>query len=260
MYRSDLCAFAAKEGEIEVLEWLVKEGCPLFDTAREAAIEANHLKVLKWLITHGCPGTIKIDYSLAVRYSRHEIFKWLVEQKFRWDEGLPISAALIGNLDVLKWLREEGCPWDDERVVLTAVKHSQFEVLRWATQIGCSWPEIDPWLVVKWTYSENDIKVLQWIHDEGHLNRTNELITAAIARENLTVLRWCIKIGVCGTKDNCRTAAEMGLLDMLKLLRRSGTPWDQSVLVEAVKRKGLRMLKWIFLHGGAQLLTKVSNK
>jgi len=95
--------------------------------------------VLKWLVAKGCLGSIKADYNFAVKHRRHEIFKWLVEQKFRWDEGLPVGAASIGNLEVLKWLREEECSWNDEQVIFAALRNREFEMLKWLLQTGCHW-------------------------------------------------------------------------------------------------------------------------
>ena len=77
----------------------------------------------------------------------------------------------------------------------------------------------DPMQLVQLTYTEEDIKILQWIHDEGHFCDTNEFLTAAVARGNLIALRWCPKMGVHGTTVNCRMAAEKCRLDILKLLR-----------------------------------------
>jgi len=30
-----------------------------------------------------------------------------------WDEETCSNVALNGHLEVLKWLRENGCPWDE---------------------------------------------------------------------------------------------------------------------------------------------------
>ena len=43
-----------------------------------------------------------------------------------------------GNLELVQWLRAEGCPWN----TLTChyvVETGQVEVLRWARENGCPW-------------------------------------------------------------------------------------------------------------------------
>ena len=45
-----------------------------------------------------------------------------------------------GNLEVLKWAREAGCPWD-VRTCWMAAKGGHLEVLKWAREQGCPWTE-----------------------------------------------------------------------------------------------------------------------
>ena len=49
-----------------------------------------------------------------------------------------MDAAMSGNLELVQWLRAEGCPWD-HLVCDFAVDTGHVEVLRWAHQNGCPW-------------------------------------------------------------------------------------------------------------------------
>ena len=42
-----------------------------------------------------------------------EVLKWLRSEGCPWDASACKEAALGGNLEVLRWLRSEGCPWDE---------------------------------------------------------------------------------------------------------------------------------------------------
>ena len=46
------------------------------------------------------------------------------------------EAALNGHLEVLKWARENGCPWDSFTCSYAAL-NGHLEVLRWAKENGC---------------------------------------------------------------------------------------------------------------------------
>ena len=48
------------------------------------------------------------------------------------------QAVRSGNLQVVQWLRGEGCPWDSE-TCYWAVAQGHVEVLRWARENGCDW-------------------------------------------------------------------------------------------------------------------------
>jgi hypothetical protein len=39
--------------------------------------------------------------------------KWLRENGCPWNENTCINAAQIGNFKILKWARDNGCPWDE---------------------------------------------------------------------------------------------------------------------------------------------------
>ena len=54
------------------------------------------------------------------------------------DAGLCADAAMGGHIEVLKWLRAEGCPWYYE-TCLFAVDKGHVELLRWARENGCPW-------------------------------------------------------------------------------------------------------------------------
>ena len=54
------------------------------------------------------------------------------------DEGVMGWAAGSGNLELIQWLRGEGCPWD-WITCYNAVALGHVEVLRWARENGCPW-------------------------------------------------------------------------------------------------------------------------
>ena len=48
-------------------------------------------------------------------------------------------AAYGGNLELVRWLRGEGCSWD-KWACEYAIRKGHVEVLRWARENGCPWP------------------------------------------------------------------------------------------------------------------------
>ena len=48
--------------------------------------------------------------------------------------------ACSGNLELMQWLRAEGCPWDHD-TCCNAVNKGHVEVLRWARENGCPWQD-----------------------------------------------------------------------------------------------------------------------
>ena len=67
-----------------------------------------------------------------------EILKWARENGCPWDSNTCANAALNGHLEVLKWARENGCPWDSATCTYAA-ENGHLEVLVWAQENGCPW-------------------------------------------------------------------------------------------------------------------------
>ena len=111
-FKNVLCAYAAKNGHLEVLQWARARGCPWDERTCACAAWNGHLEVLQWARAHGCP----------------------------WDEDTCAWAAENGHLEVLQWARAHGCPWD-ERTCEKAAENGHLEVLQWAQEQGC--PEWD---------------------------------------------------------------------------------------------------------------------
>ena len=47
-------------------------------------------------------------------------------------------AAKRGHFEMLKWARENGCPWD-AGMCYSLAYHGHFEILKWAHENGCPW-------------------------------------------------------------------------------------------------------------------------
>merc|ERR1711934_692323 len=69
-----------------------------------------------------------------------EILQWLRSEGCPWDSRACSCAASGGHLETLKWLRSEGCPWDEE-TCRSAAEHGHLEVLKWLRSEGCPWDE-----------------------------------------------------------------------------------------------------------------------
>lgn len=58
----------------------------------------------------------------------------------RWTEKACTMAAADGDLDRLKWLRENGCPWDIN-LIPCAARENHLALAQWAHGMGCPMPD-----------------------------------------------------------------------------------------------------------------------
>ena len=87
-----------------------------------------------------------------------EILKWLKSEGFPWDERACKRAAQHGHFEILKWLRSEGCPWDAS-ACSRAAAGGHLEVLRWLRSEGCPWD--------RWTWYNAAASTREWLEENG---------------------------------------------------------------------------------------------
>jgi hypothetical protein len=104
------------------------------------------------------------------------------------------AAARNGDLQELKALRADECPWH-QWTCAQAAKGGHLEVLKWARENECPWCEY----------------TCTWAAWGGHLE----------------VLKWARENGCPWNKNTCLYAAEHGHLEVLKWARANGCPWNK---------------------------------
>jgi len=81
--------------------------------------------VLKWAREHHCPWDWT-TCALAAKHGQLEVLKWALERGCPRGAGtLCAYAAVGGQLEVLTWLREHDYPWDGEITCAAAAQGGQ---------------------------------------------------------------------------------------------------------------------------------------
>ena len=108
---------AANEGRLDVLKWLFEKGCPmdlnlctLGERCALGAVFSGNVHMLQWMKDNGMTG--------------------------EWRESHMFSAANSGSLEVVKWLRANGCPWD-EKACLFAGSCKSWDTLQYLVDNKC---------------------------------------------------------------------------------------------------------------------------
>ena len=96
----------------------------------------------------------------AVASGNLVLVKWLRDEGCPWDEMACAWAAMLGHLKILKWLRANGCPWDAETCERSwwrvGFDFDGFDlVLSWARENGCPWTAETRDQVAGFGYSDN---------------------------------------------------------------------------------------------------------
>ena len=134
---------AAMEGHLGTLRWARAHGCPLPSEWLENCMYdriagSGRLNVLRWMAGQGDIPVLWGNVSLmAARCGHLRILRWMLRAgRLPLTADLCESAASGRRLDVLRWLRRIGCPWD-ERTCLAAARRGELCMLLWARASGC---------------------------------------------------------------------------------------------------------------------------
>jgi hypothetical protein len=218
-----LSHYAAHSGSIDMLDWLKAEGWCAFDTCTcSGAAKGGHLAALQYLHSEGCDWNAEYIARSAASSGSIEVVDWLRQQPdtvidagvmaaavradqigmcehlrsigCEWDDDACDEAAVCGHSDMLRWLREHGCPWDVGDVCINAAIHgltdildyvieqgevlsaelltetlncagaySELQAAKWSRQHGAEWPDALTYgLQVQWSGES-----LAWARAEG---------------------------------------------------------------------------------------------
>ena len=201
------------------------------------------------------------------------IIAWLHEVVFSGFCASDCAAAAeMANLPVLKYLHEQGCPWD-KQTIFDAIEFGHLDCLKYAFNNNCPRPTSDK--CVNHAAYHGQIDMLKYFHSLGFKFRSQALVRAVNLVNSLACVKYLVNMG-CPMKENAtRTAALYGNLACLQYLHergcpwdryvtrfsasgqlacliyahRNGCPWDSSVTEEAVRDNQLACLQYAVLNG-----------
>lgn len=105
-----MSTIAAKNGHLEIVKLLFTISPHLCNewTCSYAAM-FGHIEILKWLINNGCPYD-EFTYKYAAQFGYLEILKWIREKEQAvWNRSICWNALESKNIEILKWLKGNGC-------------------------------------------------------------------------------------------------------------------------------------------------------
>ena len=82
-----------------------------------------------------------------------------LQKEFGLDAEVFRSACQGGHVEMLKWLRSEGCPWN-ETACQSAAAHGHLEVLKWLRS------EVCPWDGRTWRFAAESTR--EWLEENGY--------------------------------------------------------------------------------------------
>jgi hypothetical protein len=135
-FTDDVLIGAAASGSVPKLHWLhTEQGWQLPPFLSYYAARSGSIDMLRWLKEHGIAST---DTCVGAAYGAHlDVLQYLADEECEWDDYACVAAAKNGHLSTLQWLHEHGCPWEADRMCSDAAECGSIEMLVYLKQQGC---------------------------------------------------------------------------------------------------------------------------
>jgi hypothetical protein len=220
-----------------------------------AAAFAGAMRILKNIVRHRSLCKLDALCDSAARGGQMDVVQWLRAEGCPWSRQMCGKAVEGGHLEVLQWVRERGCPWEGEELMSDiAARTGHLEILKWVCSRGYSCGK-SVWCAAA---SNGHVNVLQYLLSlcEQPYFWFEEVCGVAAYEGHLHVIQWACRQmheGMCPLKDEilCEHAVRGGHLVVLKWLRKNGCPWDTNspLCGKAAMGGHLDVLQWLREQG-----------
>lgn len=215
----EVCFYAAIGKSLDALKWLREKNCPWDIRTCSSAAGRGDLNTLDWAMTNGCDYNHEEILVEAISNRHFEIIIPLFKKGVPWNSEVSAQLAESGQLDLLKFGKENGRPID-KRTFKYAAMGAKIEVLKWLKEINCPC----------------DHKVCEAAARFGHLE----------------ILKW-LKLNEFPWSDRLfEIVAGEGRdnhYDILKWLFKMNEPWDENVISAAQENRHHGIVKWLIKKG-----------
>ena len=172
----------------------------------------------------------------AARDGNLPLLKWLRQYGCPFHQQTTAIAAQYGYLDVLEWCHEHACPWDI-RTCAYAADNGDLVTLRWLRDHGGPWDAT----TMSAAAAAGHGHVLEWAHAHGCPVDT-ALCAQAARHGQWEILQWAYENDIPWDQETPANAALMGHWEILQWLHRKNCPWDESTCANAARSGHLHIL------------------
>lgn len=232
----DGCAIVelfVEAGDIELIEWAIDQGFPVNGHSMTvAAIRSKKPAVLKWAKKSGYPLEHGTHHAILER--NLDMLKLVVQEGCPWTEGSLPNAVMTGDLEMVEWVMSNGCPLTPEAYKKAMYLSGCVGMLQLLKSRGCPMPKDDCLCRIFFERIENET------YDDYEIEDC--VSSSDIFWSTFKNLRWVIDNGSRWSREArqkiCSDALEFKCLSALKWAYKRGCPLAQDTVDEALEYRG----------------------
>ncbi len=229
------CFYMYRNCKLDIIESLQNEFCQIEVFTLVMRMRKSHPE-------HLISTALECDATLT-------FVAWLHEAVYT---GFSVSdcaaAATMNNLPALKYLHEQGCPWD-KQTILNAIALGHMDCLKYAFIYNCPRPGTD--ICVKHAAFHGQIIVLKYLHYLDY-RFCSQILARAVNTANknsLACVKYLVEAGCPLSANAISSAALNGNLVCLQYLHERGCSWNTEVTISAASSGQLACLIYAHKHG-----------
>jgi hypothetical protein len=238
---------AGRYADIATLEEAHRLGMRWTDSVLVGAAESNDVSKLIWLRDAQEVVFPKLSIELAVAAGSIDALRWLKQQEAFRDEPLPqYDSSWLQARPQLTWRRSPLTTFSlgDKMSYTAASKAGNLPMLRYLHEEGCPWHHDTCGVAA----ASGDLEQLKWLHANGaELNEGTADI--AVTGGAIPVFEWLQQQGVEFNELTMLAAAAEGRTELCAWLRQNGCPWHAYACYAAAERSHFETLRWLHEHG-----------
>jgi hypothetical protein len=198
------CGLAIQGNHTHVVKYLIEDalknntGCAFEAQSLAYASLNGNLEMVKLLISFGFKWIVPPTYfgadhyviSEAARGGHLELIKWMKQEGCPWGTSTFREASGFGNIEMMEWIRDNGCPFDESSIIY-ASSNGKLDAVKWLRSNGCPW---DIRAVFASAY-HGEMDTLGWLIDNGCpciIDEQSHSYTSLVLRGKSNVLQWII--------------------------------------------------------------------
>jgi hypothetical protein len=216
---------AAKDGNVNVLEWTRKHDFVPTTRMFQKAAANGHVSVFEWAEAKDFkPWNSDRIFLSAISNERIRLMEWLVERRNAPRRSVALAAEL-GKVNVLRWLKERD-------LIGRKMNHN----IWYDTAYG------------------GHVEVLEFLHTNGYNVPPAFVVRGGVDGNQMEVLAWTRDSSVGWDESFCAYAASAGNLHALQWLRENNCPWNGRVISEANSQGHMHIVEWSIANGCPRLV------
>lgn len=161
-YSRAIFHLAAIYNHRQIITWMLNHGFFWTQYTSNSAIICGHVDLLKWMIKQGCPLDKEDACMLAADNGHFELCKWLHSLDCTLNHHLCEIAIEKKNLLFLQWLFENKCPYRDH-LVEVAIDHNALDIVKWLHKNNWDFESI-----CKSVKLFSHLHITHWLFQQGH--------------------------------------------------------------------------------------------